>query len=255
MDIFFVAAGPRYVRRRPGTTAVTAYPPALLLAASRASSITSASMSSMCSPISRAVAARSRPIVGAAAAASESAPVPDPSPGMSPRFRLAQLAFCRSASMFAAMLRSLPAGFIVPCLPTKADTLPSGEMWLHEIKHDGFRIIVRKSNSKRVFGAAALRAGDDAFPLSLGRGLGHRPDHHSRRYSSKTLESLQTGRTFCPTFWNHMRNALAIARRNSDCPSPVNAIWRILCLIHPFALRAILLCEPSTTLRSSRERM
>jgi ATP-dependent DNA ligase len=46
--------------------------------------------------------------------------------------------------MFAAMLRSLPAGFIVPCLPTKADTLPSGEMWLHEIKHDGFRIIARK---------------------------------------------------------------------------------------------------------------
>ena len=57
---------------------------ALLLAASRASSITSASMSSMCPPISRAVAARSRPIVGAAAAASDSAPVPpDPSPGKS----------------------------------------------------------------------------------------------------------------------------------------------------------------------------
>ena len=48
--------------------------------------------------------------------------------------------------MFAAMLRSLPAGFIAPCLPTKADTLPSGEMWLHEIKHDGFRVIARKSN-------------------------------------------------------------------------------------------------------------
>src|SRR5260370_6549444 len=62
MDIFFVAAGPRYVRRRPGTTAVTAYPPALLLAASRASSITSASMSSMCPPISRAVAARLGPL-------------------------------------------------------------------------------------------------------------------------------------------------------------------------------------------------
>jgi len=38
------------------------------------------------------------------------------------------------------MLRSLPAGFIAPCLPTKADTLPSGEMWLHEIKHDGLRV-------------------------------------------------------------------------------------------------------------------
>ena len=48
--------------------------------------------------------------------------------------------------MFAAMLRSLPAGFIASCLPTKADTLPSGEMWLHEIKHDSFRGIARKSN-------------------------------------------------------------------------------------------------------------
>ena len=49
--------------------------------------------------------------------------------------------------MFAAMLRSLPAGFIAPCLPTKADTLLSGEMWLHEIKHDGFRVIARKDGS------------------------------------------------------------------------------------------------------------
>ena len=47
--------------------------------------------------------------------------------------------------MFAA--RSLPAGFIAPCLPTKADSLPSGEMWLHEIKHDGFRVIARKDGS------------------------------------------------------------------------------------------------------------
>jgi ATP-dependent DNA ligase len=34
--------------------------------------------------------------------------------------------------------RPLPAGFIAPCLPTKADKLPSGSQWLHEIKHDGF---------------------------------------------------------------------------------------------------------------------
>src|SRR5262249_27427667 len=36
--------------------------------------------------------------------------------------------------------RTLPAGFIAPCLPTKTDKLPSGSQWLHEIKHDGFRI-------------------------------------------------------------------------------------------------------------------
>jgi hypothetical protein len=34
--------------------------------------------------------------------------------------------------------RTLPAGFIAPCLPTKTTTLPSGSQWLHEIKHDGF---------------------------------------------------------------------------------------------------------------------
>src|SRR5262245_61121007 len=36
--------------------------------------------------------------------------------------------------------RTLPAGFIAPCLPTRTDKLPSGGHWLHEIKHDGFRI-------------------------------------------------------------------------------------------------------------------
>jgi len=45
--------------------------------------------------------------------------------------------------------RTLPAGFIAPCLPTKTDKLPSGSDWLHEIKHDGFRIIARK-NGERV---------------------------------------------------------------------------------------------------------
>jgi hypothetical protein len=32
-------------------------------------------------------------------------------------------------------VRTLPAGFIAPCLPTKTDKLPSGSQWLHEIKH------------------------------------------------------------------------------------------------------------------------
>jgi hypothetical protein len=30
--------------------------------------------------------------------------------------------------------RTLPAGFIAPCLPTKTDTPPSGSDWLYEIK-------------------------------------------------------------------------------------------------------------------------
>jgi bifunctional non-homologous end joining protein LigD len=39
----------------------------------------------------------------------------------------------------------LPLGFVAPCLPTKAPQPPSGEAWLHEIKHDGFRVIARKN--------------------------------------------------------------------------------------------------------------
>src|SRR5262249_1140336 len=40
-----------------------------------------------------------------------------------------------------------PAGFIAPCLPTN-DKLPSSSQWLHEIKHDGFRIIARKKGAQ-----------------------------------------------------------------------------------------------------------
>jgi bifunctional non-homologous end joining protein LigD len=44
--------------------------------------------------------------------------------------------------------RTLPAGFIPPCLPSKTDKLPSGSEWLHEIKHDGFRVIARKKGEQ-----------------------------------------------------------------------------------------------------------
>jgi hypothetical protein len=37
-----------------------------------------------------------------------------------------------------------PAGFIQPCLPTRADKAPSSVNWIHEIKHDGFRMMVRR---------------------------------------------------------------------------------------------------------------
>jgi bifunctional non-homologous end joining protein LigD len=63
------------------------------------------------------------------------------------------------------MLRTLPAGFITPCLPTKTDKLPSGDLWLHEIKYDGFRVIARKDGDRlRLYS----RPGNDMtrrFPL------------------------------------------------------------------------------------------
>jgi bifunctional non-homologous end joining protein LigD len=46
-------------------------------------------------------------------------------------------------------LRSRPlAGFIEPCLPRRADKPPAGPDWIHEIKHDGFRIMARRDGDR-----------------------------------------------------------------------------------------------------------
>ena len=39
-------------------------------------------------------------------------------------------------------LRNAPAGFILPCRPTVADRPPAGPGWVHELKHDGYRLQV-----------------------------------------------------------------------------------------------------------------
>ena len=55
--------------------------------------------------------------------------------------------------------------FIEPCLPSPADKPPSGSNWIHEIKHDGFRVIARKDGPRvRLYS----RPGNDLtyrFPL------------------------------------------------------------------------------------------
>jgi ATP-dependent DNA ligase len=38
-------------------------------------------------------------------------------------------------------------GIIEPCLPSPAKAPPSGPGWLHEIKHDGFRILARRDGA------------------------------------------------------------------------------------------------------------
>jgi bifunctional non-homologous end joining protein LigD len=39
------------------------------------------------------------------------------------------------------------AGFIEPCLPSPARELPRGPDWLHEIKHDGYRMMVHRDEA------------------------------------------------------------------------------------------------------------
>jgi ATP-dependent DNA ligase len=59
------------------------------------------------------------------------------------------------------LLRTL---HIEPCLPAPAEKPPTGPGWLHEIKHDGFRIIARKGAQVKLYS----RPGNDftrRFPL------------------------------------------------------------------------------------------
>src|SRR5262245_65891764 len=42
------------------------------------------------------------------------------------------------------LLRAAFYGFIRPALPSSAETPPDGIGWIHEIKHDGYRLMVRR---------------------------------------------------------------------------------------------------------------
>jgi bifunctional non-homologous end joining protein LigD len=38
-------------------------------------------------------------------------------------------------------------GYVPPCIPTRAYKVPSGPGWVHELKHDGYRLQVRREGA------------------------------------------------------------------------------------------------------------
>jgi bifunctional non-homologous end joining protein LigD len=71
--------------------------------------------------------------------------------------RASQGASYSTGCNFVARLSTLPAmsrgasapprsGFIEPCLPSAAERPPSGPDWVHEIKHDGYRLMARRDS-------------------------------------------------------------------------------------------------------------
>jgi hypothetical protein len=40
----------------------------------------------------------------------------------------------------------VPSSFIECCLPSPADRPPCGSNWIHEIKHDGYRLMARRDS-------------------------------------------------------------------------------------------------------------
>jgi bifunctional non-homologous end joining protein LigD len=55
-----------------------------------------------------------------------------------------QLKIAKPLPYAPAMVLQRPSGFIKQCLPSKAVRPPSGPLWVHEIKHDGYRLMVRR---------------------------------------------------------------------------------------------------------------
>jgi ATP-dependent DNA ligase len=112
-------------------------------------------------------------------------------------------------------LRPLPLGFVAPCLPTAAVRPPFGPLWIHEIKHDGYRMMAwRDGDDVRLYTrrgndwserypavAAALRAlkvgsclidgelvvSDDAGVSSFERLRSRRHDHVAFLYAFDLL--------------------------------------------------------------------
>ena len=61
-------------------------------------------------------------------------------------------------------LKRLPAGFIIPAQPVVASRPPSGGDWVYEIKHDGYRFIVRRDGpTARLYSRNAI----DPSPLII----------------------------------------------------------------------------------------
>jgi bifunctional non-homologous end joining protein LigD len=59
----------------------------------------------------------------------------------------------------------LKSSFVPPCLPSRSAAPPSGPDWIHEIKHDGFRIVARReARAVRLFSRNGYNFGD-RFPL------------------------------------------------------------------------------------------
>jgi bifunctional non-homologous end joining protein LigD len=57
----------------------------------------------------------------------------------------------------------LPPGFLVElCLPTAIDRCKSGPAWVHEIKHDGYRMIARRNGNRGCSTRAAASIGPTA---------------------------------------------------------------------------------------------
>ena len=60
---------------------------------------------------------------------------------------------------------NLPPGFVLPAQPVEREAPPAGADWVHEIKHDGYRMIVRRDGERvRLFSRKAMTGRSGSRP-------------------------------------------------------------------------------------------
>jgi ATP-dependent DNA ligase len=68
----------------------------------------------------------------------------------------------------------MPTRVYMPCVPTRATAVPAGPDWIHEIKHDGYRLVIQRQEKRvRLF----TRSGHDwtdRYPLIVEAALRNR---------------------------------------------------------------------------------
>jgi len=64
--------------------------------------------------------------------------------------------------------------FIEPCLPSPADRPPSGVNWIHEIKHDGYHLIVQREGKRVRLFTKNGRDWTDRYPFIVEAALRNR---------------------------------------------------------------------------------
>src|SRR5215217_2271992 len=103
----------------------------------------------------------------------------------------------RTLTRWATPKRQLPPGFIKPCQPILARTVPAGDGWLHELKHDGYRVI-------------AFQDGDRVRLWS----------RNGRDWSAEFVAITEALRPPVPARHDRRRSGLALSRRHTRKPKP-----------------------------------
>ena len=113
------------------------------------------------------------------------------------------------------------AGFVIPAQPVKASRPPSGADWVHEIKHDGYRLIVRRDGpTVRLYTRNAYDwTAVDREALGLAR-----PESCSTNTSSGMAlrcSNMLAGLVSRASFQRRSTGPIDPVRVRSRCPCPV----------------------------------